>query len=204
MNATLKNIITNPFVIGGATLGLGVTAGAVIYAKHRPKTEAEIELEKIKERNAEAERERQHQRDLEKIKAKAVQDEIEAQEHTKREATKQEERTKQIELEIQKIKEQREWEKTAPQGYWDLKIAEARANGEKVAAEKEHETQREIARLQAEAARYSADRNATALEKRELYDWKKVEAINNADAAKTQALYGGIASIVTGVTGHNS
>ena len=204
MNATLKNLITNPFVIGGTALGIGVTAGAVIYAKHRPKTDAEGELEKIKEKNAEAEREREHQREIERIKAKQAQDAIDAEEETKRKAKAAEERTKQIELDIQKIKEEREWQKTAPQGYWDLKVAEARAASEKAAADREHDTQREIAKLQAEAARYSADAQAKAAEKREYYSFRREESAHNADAAKTQALYGGIANIVSGVTGRNT
>lgn len=203
MNATLKNILTNPFVIGGTALGIGVTAGAVIYSKHRPKTDAEVELEKIKERNAEAEREREHQREIERIKAKQAQDAIKAEEETKRKAKDAEERTKQIELDIQKIREEREWQMKAPQGYWDLKKAEAIASGEKAAAEKESETQREIARLQVEAAKYSADAQTKAAEKREYYSFRRQESANNADAAKTQALYGGIASIVSGVTGRN-
>lgn len=203
MNITLKNIITNPFVIGGTALGIGVTAGAVIYAKHRPKTDAEIELEKIKEKNAEAEREREHEREIERIKAKQAQDAINAEEETKRKAKADEERTRQIELDLVKIREEREWQKNAPQGYWELKKAEATASGERAVAAKEAETQREIARLQAEAARYSAEAQAKAAKEREYYSFRRQESANNADAAKTQALYGGIASIVSGVTGRN-
>ena len=204
MNATLKSILTNPFVIGGTALGVGVTAGAVIYAKHRPKTDAEIELEKIKEKNAEMEREREHQRELEKLRIKAAQDEIDAQERTKRLAKEAEERTKQIEKQLADAKELREYEKSMPQGYWDAKIAKSRADAEEAAHKRESDTQKEIARLQAEAARYSADANARAIEKREYYDYRKMESANNAEAAKTQALYGGIANIVNGVvTGKN-
>lgn len=204
MNATLKSIITNPFVIGGAALGAGVTAGAIIYAKHRPKTDAEVELEKIKEKNAEAEREREHQRELERIKARQASEEVEALERTKREAKAQEERTKQIDKELTKIREEREWQKNAPQGYWDLKKAEAEAAGKKAASNAEYEAQREIAKLQAEAAKYSADAQARAAKDREYFSYKRLESANNADAAKTQALYGGIANIVSGVTGHNN
>lgn len=204
MNETLKKILTNPFVIGGTAIGAGVTVGAVIYATHRPKTDAEIELEKQKEANAEAERQRQHERDLEKIKAKAAADEVESQEQTKRDAKKQEEHTKQLELEIQKLKEQREWEKNAPDGYWRVKEAQAKASAEEATAKREAETQREIAKLQAEAARYSAEQNAKAIKDKANYEYLRSNSQNNADVAKAQALYGGIANIVTGVTGKNS
>lgn len=198
MNATLKNILTSPITIGSTILGLGIAAGAFIWGKKRPKTEAEIELEKIKEKNAEAEREREHQREIERIKAKQALDEIEAQEKTKRDAKSQEERTRQIELDIQRVKEQREWEKSAPAGYWELEIAKANAAKEKEAADKEHDTQREIARLQAEAARYSAEANARAIKEREYYGYKRQESADSANSANVQAIANGIAQMVTG------
>lgn len=198
MNDTLKNILTSPMTIGGTVLGLGIAVGALIYAKNRPKTEGEIELAKIREANAEAQRERDHSYNMEKVHSQQALDEVEAQEKTKRDAKAQEERTKQLELEIQKIKEQHEWEKTAPQGYWDLKIAEAKAAGDKAAADKEHDTQREIARLQAEAARYSAEANARATKEREYYAYKRQESADNAEMNKVQAIATGVASMVTG------
>lgn len=198
MNAMLKSILTNPFVIGGTAVGAGITAGAIIYAKNRPKTDAEIELEKQKEANAEAERQRQHERDMEKIKAKQAADEVESQEQTKRDAKKQEERTKQLELEIQKLKDQREWEKVAPEGYWQLKIAEANASGIKATAEKEASLQRDIAKMQADSAKYAADRNAQAIKDREHYSYLRQESNNQAASQNMQTMFGSLASMVTG------
>lgn len=198
MNATLKNILTSPFTIGGTILGIGITVSSVIYAKNRPKTDAEIELAKIKEANAEAQREREHNYSIEKIRSRQALDEIEAQEKTKRLAKEQEELTKRAETKLQELKEQHEWEKTAPQGYWELKIAEAKAAGEKAAFEKEHDTQREIARLQAEAARYSAEANARAAKEHEYYAFKRQESADNAEMNKVQAIATGVASMVTG------
>lgn len=198
MNATVKNILTNPITIGSAILSVGIAAGAFIWGKKRPKTDAEIELLKIKEINAETERQRQHELSIQRIKAKQALDEIEAQEKTKREAKAQEERTHQIDLEIQKLKEKREWEKNAPAGYWELEIAKANAAKEQAAVNKEHDTQREIARLQAEAARYSAEANARAAKEREYYGYKRQESADSANSANVQAIANGIAQMVTG------
>lgn len=204
MNETLKSIITNPFVIGGTAIGTGVITAAVIYGKRRPKTEAEIELEKLKERNAEADREREHVRSLEQIRAKQAADAIESEERTKRMAKEQEEKTKRLNEELAEARAKREFEKTAPDGYWRVKEAEARAAGEKAAAVKEAETQKEIARLQADAARYSAEANARANERRDMYAYKRQESADAAEIAKTQALYGGMASIASAITGKPS
>ena len=198
MNETLKKIITNPFVIGGTMLGLGGIGAATIWAFRRPKTDAEIELEKTKEANAEAARQRAHELELEKIKNRQTLDEIEAQEATKREAKKQEELTERARIQLKADEEQREYERTAPQGYWELQIAKAKAAGEEAAAKKEADIQREIARLQAESAKYTADANARAIKDREYYSYRRAESNNNADAAKVQSMFGSLATMVTG------
>lgn len=198
MNATVKNILTSPITIGSTILGLGIAAGAFIWGKKRPKTEAEIELMKMKEINAEAERQRQHELSVERIKAKQALDAVEAEEATKRAAKHEEEVTKRAETQLAELKERHEWEKTAPQGYWELEIAKANAAKEKAAVEKEHDTQREIARLQAEAARYSADANARAIKEREYYGYKRQESADSANSANVAAIANGIAQMVTG------
>lgn len=198
MNETVKNILTSPITIGSTILGLGIAAGAFIWGKKRPKTEAEIELMKMKEINAETERQRQHELNIERIRAKQALDAVEAEEATKRAAKHEEEATKRAETQLQELKERHEWEKNAPQGYWDLEIAKANAAKEKAAIDKEHDTQLEIARFQAETARYSAEANARATKDREYYAYKRQESANNAEMNKVQAIATGVASMVTG------
>ena len=198
MNLTVKHIITSPVTIGSAILGVGIAVGAFIWGKKRPKTDAEIELLKMKEANAETERQRQHEISIERIKAKQALDAIEAEESTKRAAKHEEEVTKRAETQLQELKERHEWEKNAPQGYWELEIAKANAAKEKAAIDKEHDTQREIARLQAEAAKYSAEANARATKEREYYGYKRQESADSANSANVQAIANGIAQMVTG------
>ena len=198
MNDTLKNIITNPFVIGGTALGAGAVTAAVIYAKKRPKTDAEIALEKEKEANAQALK-------LRELEIKKSMDELAASEETKRQAKEQEERTKRAQIELEKLKEEnaeaeRQWtrEKDAPQGYWDREIARVKADKEQAAMEKELETQKEIARLQADAVKSEAEANAKAAKEAAWRDIRRQESSDRMEAAKVQAITNGIAAVVTG------
>ena len=198
MNATLKNLITNPFVIGGTVLGAGVAAGAVIYAKHRPKTEAEVELEKLKEKNAEAEREREHQREIEKIKAKKEVDEVEAR-------YRQEEITKRQQIELEKLKEknaeaekQFERDLKRPPEYWQFKAEEAKAERLAETSKKEADLQREIAKMQMETAKYTADKQAHAAVEQEKYGYLRQRSSDSANASNVSSVIGGLATMVTG------
>lgn len=198
MNSKIVELLTNPFVIGGTALGTGIVTGAVIYAKKRPKTDKEIELLKLKEQNAEEERKRKADIRLKEIEAKKAVDEVEAK-------ARQEEITKREQIAFEKMKEmnaeaqrKRDWEKDMPAEYWQYKSSEARAAGEEAAAKRTADLQRDIARMQADSAKYAADRNAEANKDREYYSYLKQDSNNQAASQNMQTMFGSLASMVTG------
>ena len=198
MNATLKSIITNPFVIGGTIAVAGAVTAAVIYAKKRPKTDAEIALEKEKELHEQELR-------LKEVEAKRALEEVEKQEETKRQAKAEEESTKRVDSELQLVKEKnaeaarvREWEKNMPDAYWHYKEAEAVAAKQASLAEKELNNQKEIARIQADAVKSEAEANARAAKDAALMGLRRQESADRADTAKWQAVANAASSMVTG------
>ena len=202
MSSTFKSIITNPFVIGGTTLGVcGITA-AVIYSKNRPKTDAEVALERDKEANL-------TQLKLKEMENKRAMDEFKEIEETKRQAKEQEERTKRLELEMERERQkaienekQRAWEKdmaiNASPDYWQAQKAKNIAVEQSKLAEKELENRERIARIQADADKSAAEANAKAVREASYIDLRRQESTDRRETAKVQAITQGLASVING------
>lgn len=198
MNNTFKSIITNPVTIGGGLTGLGLTVAAIVHACTRAKTPEELALEKAKEDHREEERKRQYELEIERVKASAAKHEIDVKAEAERKEAERKEAARKDKDWWERQQAIREWEKSAPAGYWELKIAEANGKRQKEAADREADTQREIARLQAEATKAAAEANANAVKSREYYGYLNKKSQNEAQANMMQGFVDGIANVARG------
>ena len=189
MNITARSILTNPFFIGSSILGVSGVTATIIHAKTRPKTQEELAYKTMLEENAEAERKRQHDLEMAKIQADKDLQIAKEKERTEREKNEAEsnERIK---------REQREWEKVAPKEWWDREIAQINANAAIKASERELESKKDIAKIQADGQKAAAEAQAQAVKDREYYDYLKHDSQVSAQSNMVSSIADGLATMV--------
>lgn len=201
MNSTFKSVITNPIVIGGGLAGLGIVTASIIHACTRAKTPEELALEKEKEDNREAKERRQFELKVEEAKASVAKHELDLKAEAERQEKYRQEKARQEAEQYQREKELREWEKSAPAGYWELKIAEANGKRQREAADREADTQLNIARINAEATKAAAEAQAEAAKNRDHYAYLTQSSKNTTNASMMQSFMDGVSNVARGTNG---
>lgn len=189
MNATARNILTNPFFIGSSILGVSGVTAAIVYAKNRPKTPEELSYKTMLEQNAEAERKRQHELAMAKIQADKELEEAKEKERTERAKNENEH-------ELTKIREKRAWEKEAPKEWWEREIAQINATAANKASEREFQSRKELAKIQADGQKAAAEAQAQAIKDSKYYDYLKHDSQFSAQSSMVSSIADGLANMV--------